>query len=107
MPGTRWQAGNLIFRSLVYLGLIGWSIVCAFPLYWLLISSFKLPIEFVGPAHYIPFLDFQPSLHAWTDILTSPGNEVLLRFMNSAIVAIGSTALTITTGSCAAFGSPA
>ena len=40
-----------------------WS--CLVPLYWVLITSFKLPGEVDNGPFYIPFVDFQPSLDAW------------------------------------------
>ena len=53
--------------SYLLLGL--WTLVVLFPLYWLLVTSFKLPIDVNMGPFYIPFVDFQPSLHAWEYIL--------------------------------------
>ena len=50
-------AGMLL--SYLMLGL--WTFVVLFPLYWLLVTSFKLPIDVNMGPFYIPFFDFQPS----------------------------------------------
>ena len=45
--------------------LIFWSAFVLFPIYWVIITSFKdSKIVNEGP-YYIPFLDFQPNLDAW------------------------------------------
>ena len=42
-----------------------WSLFVLFPLYWVVITSFKDAAAVnLGP-FYIPFLDFQPTLDAW------------------------------------------
>ena len=56
-------------KVLIYIGLIVWAIVCLFPIYWLIVTSFKLPIDVDNGPFYIPFVDFKPSLHAWQYIL--------------------------------------
>ena len=52
-----------------------WAFVVLFPLYWLAVTSFKLPIQVDSGPFYFPFVDFQPSLHAWrylfVDLLTT------------------------------------
>ena len=90
-------------RSLVYLPLGAWSVICLLPIYWVAISTVKPPIEFVGPPHYLPFADFTPSMSAWSQILFDPNGEVPLRFFNSLIAAIGATALAMIVGAMAAY----
>ena len=68
----------------------GRSIVL-FPLYWVAITSFKLPIDVAYPPKYLPFIDFQPSLHAWRYIFVDLGNDTLRPYFNSVIVASLST----------------
>jgi len=86
-----------------YLALIAWSIVCIFPIYWAGISSIKPPGEFIGPPHYLPFVDFAPSLAAWNHILFEAYGEVPLRFLNSIVVATVGTAICLAAGSLAAY----
>ena len=89
---------------LIY-GLLGfWTVIVLFPLYWLVITSFKLPIDVAYPPKYLPFLDFQPSLHAWRYIFVDLGNDTLRPYFNSLIVASCSTVLALLAGSMAAYG---
>ncbi|HXW00854.1 MAG TPA: carbohydrate ABC transporter permease, partial [Anaerolineae bacterium] len=54
---------------LSYLALGTWTLVVLFPLYWVVITSFKLPIDVNMGPFYLPPIDFKPSLHAWEYIL--------------------------------------
>ncbi|MEA2781904.1 MAG: multiple sugar transport system permease protein [Rhodospirillaceae bacterium] len=88
---------------LIYGLLAGWTLVVLFPLYWLVITSFKLPIDVAYPPKYLPFLDFQPSLHAWRYLFIDLGNDTLRPYFNSLIVATTSTLLSVAIGSMAAY----
>jgi multiple sugar transport system permease protein len=90
--------------GLTYVLLALWAIFCLFPIYWLIITSVKLPIAvFQGPK-YVPWIDFQPSLHAWEDVLFGRfQDEVVRRWTNSAIMAISSAALAVAIGSMAGY----
>ncbi len=95
--------GSVVAYSLLIL----WSAFVLFPLYWLVITSLKLPIDVNrGPA-YLPWIDFAPSLHAWRDLFDtspfSPLSETLKPYRNSVIVAFFSTALCVLIGSMAAY----
>ena len=60
-----------------------WTFIVLFPLYWLVITAFKLPVDVASGPKYIPFVDFQPSLHAWQEMLVENGTEFALRpYMN-------------------------
>jgi multiple sugar transport system permease protein len=60
-PGKMSFAGNLV----AYLLLIAWSAFVLFPIYWVIITSFKdAKIVNEGP-YYIPFYDFVPTLDGW------------------------------------------
>ena len=50
----------------VYLLLAAWTLTVIFPLYWVLITSLKLPVDVNNGPDYLPFVDFTPSGHAWT-----------------------------------------
>jgi multiple sugar transport system permease protein len=90
--------------SLTYVLLALWAIFCLFPIYWLIITSVKLPIAvFQGPKYW-PWIDFQPSLHAWEYLLAGPlQKEVTRSWTNSAVLAIGSAALAVGIGSLAGY----
>lgn len=93
-----------IWRPIVYILLFAWTIVALFPLYWLLITSFKQPIAvFQGPK-YLPWIDFKPTLNAWKFLLTGPSHAAVLRdWRNSAIEAITSAVLAVSIGSMAGY----
>lgn len=89
---------------LIY-GLLGfWTLIVLFPLYWLFVTSFKLPIDVAYPPKYLPFVDFQPSLSAWRYIFVDLGNDTLRPYFNSVVVATLSTLLAVLAGSMAAYG---
>jgi multiple sugar transport system permease protein len=89
--------------SYLLLGL--WTLVVLFPLYWLLVTSFKLPIDVNMGPFYIPFVDFQPSLHAWEYILVGDLSRDTIRpYINTVIVATVSAILALALGTAAAYG---
>jgi multiple sugar transport system permease protein len=88
-----------------YLVLGFWLLVVLFPLYWLLITSFKLPIDVNRGPFYLPFLDFKPSLHAWEYILVGDlSRDTIRNYTNTVIVAPISAALALLLGTAAAYG---
>jgi multiple sugar transport system permease protein len=86
-----------------YLVLVGWAVVVLFPLYWLVITSFKLPIQVNSGPFYLPFVDFEPSLDAWRYILVDLRSDTLRPFVNTVVVALTSSALALLLGSTAAY----
>ena len=51
-----------------------WSIFVIFPIYWVVITSFKDAAAVNQGPFYIPFLDFQPNLDAWRAQFNSDPN---------------------------------
>src|SRR3990172_2384812 len=94
-----------IKKVITHILLVLWAIVCLFPIYWVLITSFKLPIAvFQGPK-YFPWIDFQPTLNAWKFLLTGPTSAAVYRsWSNSAILAISSAAIAVFIGAMAGYG---
>jgi multiple sugar transport system permease protein len=90
-------------KLISYLLLFAWAFVCLFPLYWLFVTSFKLPIQVDAGPKYLPFVDFQPSLHAWQYMLVTIGNDTLRPYANTIIVATSSAILALALGSTAAY----
>jgi multiple sugar transport system permease protein len=86
-----------------YLLLLFWTFVVLFPLYWLAITSFKLPIAVDKGPFYLPFVDFQPSLDAWRYILVELGNDTLRPYVNTVIVGLSSAVIALVMGSFAAY----
>ena len=86
-----------------YLLLLFWTFVVLFPLYWLAITSFKLPVQVDRGPFYLPFVDFQPSLDAWRYILVELGNDTLRPYVNTVIVGLSSAVIALVMGSFAAY----
>ena len=81
-----------------------WTLVVLFPLYWLFITSFKLPVQVNDGPVYLPFGDFTPSLHAWRYILVDLRNDTLRPYANTVIVGLTSSVLTLALGAAATYG---
>ncbi|MYH60173.1 MAG: carbohydrate ABC transporter permease [Boseongicola sp. SB0675_bin_26] len=105
---AKWYAG----RAAVYGILIFWTVVCLFPIYWTVTTSFKLAPN-VMQGHMIPFVDFWPAWKGWDSLGLSPRligqdstvrEEFLKRFTNSAITSVSASVLAVVLGSLAAYG---
>lgn len=92
-----------IARGLVIGGVFLWAFLTLFPLYWVLVTAFKPPIAVVGGATYIPFLQFEPSMQAWQDILAGIRGSFSHTFWNSTIVGISAAAIATVFGAMAAY----
>ena len=77
--------------------------VVLFPLYWIVVTSVKLPVQVSAGPFYLPFVDFEPSLHAWNFVLGEIGNDTLRPYLNSVVIALISTGLAMLFGSMAAY----
>lgn len=94
-----------VLKILVWAALAVAVLVVAFPLYWILITSFKTQLAISGRPTYVPFVDFQPVLHAWHWMLFSEARGDVLRvFFNSFVASAGSAALATGLGTMAGYG---
>jgi multiple sugar transport system permease protein len=90
-------------KVIVYALLLLWTAIVLFPLYWVVITSLKLPIDVNAGPVYIPWVDFTPNLHAWRDLFVVGLGDTLKPYVNSIIVAFLATALCMLIGSMAAY----
>ncbi len=99
-------------RGLIYVALLFWALVCLFPIYWTVSTSFKSAVD-VTQGHLIPWLDFQPDWKGWRSLGLSPDmllesspsrDEFVSRFENSVITSVGASILALVLGSLAAYG---
>jgi multiple sugar transport system permease protein len=98
------KGGLRRLRTLLpYIPLVGWSLVVLFPLYWMVITSLKLPIVINRGISYLPWVDFEPSLHAWRDLLDG-AVPVVAPMRNSLIAAGVSSFAAVVLGSMAGYG---
>lgn len=106
------KAGWLSKRVVIYGILIFWTLVCLFPIYWTLTTSFKIAPD-VMKGNMVPWWDYTPQWRGWKSLGLSPDTistestvreEFLKRFWNSTISALGSSALAVILGSMVAYG---
>lgn len=107
-PRLGWWVG----RIGVYGILIIWAIICLFPIYWTITTSFKLAPD-VMQGNMVPWVDYTPQWRGWKSLGLSPDTigqvstvreEFLKRFWNSTVTALASSMLAVVLGSCAAYG---
>ena len=105
---TKWWAS----RIAIYAALLTWTVICLFPIFWTITTSFKLAPD-VMKGNLIPWWDFTPRWKGWESIGLSPRligevstvrEEFLKRFWNSAIISISASLLAVVLGSLAAYG---
>ncbi|KGF70078.1 sugar ABC transporter permease [Hoeflea sp. BAL378] len=105
---AKWFSG----RVAIYGVLILWAIICLFPIYWTITTSFKMAPD-VMKGNLIPYWDYQPKSLGWRSLGLSPDTiwaestvreEFLKRFYNSVITALCSSGLAVFLGSLAAYG---
>jgi multiple sugar transport system permease protein len=105
---AKWVAS----RALIYGILILWAIICLFPIYWTLTTSFKMAPN-VMKGNLVPWWDFDPSWLGFRSLGLSPDtigsestvrDEFMKRFWNSAVTALASSTLAVILGSLAAYG---
>ena len=104
----KWWASSVA----IYGALIVWAIVCLFPIYWTITTSFKLAPD-VMRGNMIPWWDFTPRWKGWESLGFSPRligevstvrEEFLKRFWNSTVIAVSASVLAVILGSLAAYG---
>jgi multiple sugar transport system permease protein len=87
--------------SYILLGI--WTFIVLFPIYWLFVTAFKLPIDVSSGPKYLMYVDFHPSTHAWKELLVENGDFVTRPYRNSVIVALSSSLLALTLGALASY----
>lgn len=105
---AKWYLGRVAIYSVLCL----WALVCLFPIYWTITTSFKMAPN-VMQGHLVPFLDYEPAWLGWRSLGLSPDTiatestvraEFMKRFVNSAITALSASTLAVVLGSLAAYG---
>jgi multiple sugar transport system permease protein len=91
------------FRKAGFLLSMFWLLLCIFPLWWVLVTAFKPPLAVSGGATYLPFWDFQPSLHAFRDAFSGIRGDFWGPISSSIFISIVSTGLAVLLGSMAAY----
>ena len=92
--GLRVRPG--LVADFVFLGI--WLFIALFPIYWVIISSFKSPLDTLAIP---PVWVFQPTINAYLNVFVL-GNYGTY-FLNTVIVSLGTTAIALSLGSLAAY----
>jgi multiple sugar transport system permease protein len=107
-PRLGWYAS----RVAIYGMLLFWAVICLFPIYWTATTSFKMAPD-VMKGNMVPWWDYTPKWLGWKSLGLSPDtigaestvrDEFLVRFTNSAVISLISSALAVVLGSLAAYG---
>src|SRR5712691_6516064 len=93
-----------VVTAVSYALLVAWAVVVLFPLYWLAVTSLKTPLDVNGGPFYFPFRDFKPTLESWRYIFVALGEDTFRPYLNTVVVGLTSTAITLLLGSMAAYG---
>lgn len=86
-----------------YAVLITWSVILLFPMYWVVITSFKTITDMAEKPTLIPFVDFQPKLHAWNYLFVEQLDWFLKPFGNSLVVSTVTALISVLIGSMAGY----
>jgi multiple sugar transport system permease protein len=109
---TTHRSGFTGSRVVIYAMLAFWAIICLFPIYWTVTTSFKTAVD-VTQGNIIPFVDYQPNWLGWRSLGLSPETiggvstvreEFMKRFWNSVIISTSASFLAVVLGSLAAYG---
>jgi len=108
----RFRAKWWTSRIAIYAVLVLWTVICLFPIYWTITTSFKMAPN-VMKGNMIPWVDYKPAWLGWKSLGLSPDTiwsestvraEFMKRFMNSFVISVTSSALAVALGSLAAYG---
>lgn len=90
-------------KFVVYGILLVWAAFVLFPIYWLIITSFKTAAAVNEGPFFLPFIDFQPSMHAWQELFVDDAADTFRAYFNSIIISFFATGLSVVVGSMAAY----
>jgi multiple sugar transport system permease protein len=99
-------------RFFIYAALAIWTIICLFPIYWTLSTSFKVAKD-VQKGAIVPWVGYEPNWKGWRALGLSPDtilqpstvrDEFMKRFYNSVVTSVSASLLAVLIGSLAAYG---
>ena len=103
---------NYSEKILIYGLLIIWAIICLFPIFWTITTTFKIAPN-VQKGDILPWIDFAPRWKGLRSLGLSPDtifnestvrDEFLKRFFNTFIISTCASALAVFLGTTAAYG---
>ena len=93
-------------RLAIYIGLLLWTIVFLFPLYWTVTTSIKPKEAVIQGPKYVPWVDYQPNNAGWFPLLFERGTRdaFVRHFQNTLVVSVTAAAFAVALGAIAAYG---
>jgi multiple sugar transport system permease protein len=101
MVNILWVRAAVWSRLIVYCLLIGAAVFTLVPFLWAAVNSVKTLTETFQLGAMIPFVDFQPTLDSWKEVLSDPQTENA--FISSCVVSAGTTVFSLILGVPAAY----
>jgi multiple sugar transport system permease protein len=101
MANVLWARTHIATRAIVYVLLIAAAVITLVPFLWSIVNSVKTVTQTFQPGAVIPFVDFTPTLDSWREVLNDP--QAVDAFVNTLVVSLGTTLLTLVLGVPAAY----
>src|ERR1700694_5898148 len=101
MDNLLWTHSKPRGKILVYVIAILAAICVLLPFLWAIVNSFKTLEATFSTGAIVPFLNFQPTLDSWKEVLDDP--QSINSLLSSGIVAAGTTLLVMVLGTPAAY----
>ena len=101
MVNILWTRASFWSRVVVYVLLIAAAVFTIIPFMWSAINSVKTLTETFQLGAFIPFLQFQPTLDSWREVLSDPQTENA--FISSCAISAGTTVFALVLGVPAAY----
>lgn len=84
--------------------LILWMLFAMMPLYWTVVTAFKLPKAIYSGPFFFPGIDFKVSTLSWQVLLTEEKSTFIKGLLNSIVIASVSSFIAVFFGAFAAYG---
>lgn len=92
-------------RGGTYAILLVWALICLFPIYWTVTTSFKPNTAVIQGPTYLPYWDFEPSSLGWDTVTQGSAGKIFVKnFKNSLIIALSASIIAVVLGSMAGYG---
>lgn len=92
-------------KTATYAILLIWAVICLFPIYWTISTSFKPNTAVIQGPTYLPYIDFDPTSLGWDAVLQGSQGEIFVKnFKNSLIISLSASILAVVLGSMAGYG---
>ena len=101
MTNILWTRAGFGSRILIYALLIAASVFTLAPFFWAAVNSVKTLTETFELNAFIPFLQFEPTLDSWREVLADP--QTSTAFINSCVISGGTTIFALILGVPAAY----